>query len=69
MIFDEIHNVYNKEDKNTWGITIQLISKILGTSIHMLFMSATPLNNPEEITELLTLMDTPPMPTESSKLK
>ena len=35
----------------------------------MLFMSATPLNNPEEITELLTLMDTPPMPTESSKLK
>lgn len=56
MIFDEIHNAYNKEDNNTWGKTIQFISYIMGSSIHMLYMSATPLNNPEEIVELLSLM-------------
>ena len=56
MICDEIHNVYNSQEKNNWGIAIQAILDI-ESSCRAVFVTATPLNNsPTEIVDLLNML-------------
>ena len=56
IVCDEIHNVYNTEMKNNWGISIQYILD-LHPSTRGLFMSATPINNsPTEVIDILNLL-------------
>lgn len=56
IICDEIHNVYNSEDKNNWGIAIQSVLDNV-PSVRAVFLSATPLNNsPTEVVDLLNLL-------------
>lgn len=60
IICDEIHNVYNTEKKNNWGIAIQYVldyHEKAGNAIYAVFMSATPINNsPSEIIDMLNLL-------------
>lgn len=56
IICDEIHNVYNSNEKNNWGIAIQAVLDYSPTT-RAVFMSATPLNNnPSEIIDLMNLL-------------
>ncbi len=56
LICDEIHNLYNSNEKNNWGAAIQTILNY-HRSCRALFLSATPLNNsPTEIVDLLNLL-------------
>ena len=56
IICDEIHNVYNSDDKNNWGIAIQSVLDNV-PSVRAVFLSATPLNNsPTEVVDLLNLL-------------
>jgi hypothetical protein len=56
VICDEIHNTYNSQDKNNWGIALQYVLNS-DTSIRSVFLSATPINNnPSEIVDLLNLL-------------
>lgn len=56
IICDEIHNVYNTNEKNNWGVALQTILNY-HDSCRALFLSATPLNNsPTEIIDLLNLL-------------
>jgi DNA polymerase III delta prime subunit len=68
IICDEIHNIYNSEEANSWGLAIETIidyftdsSKIDKTfynSIRLLYLSATPLNSsPVEIVSLINLLN------------
>jgi hypothetical protein len=75
MICDEIHNVYNSIEMNSYGLALRTIlniyevpalyKKYLGltaaaverTTLRVIFMSATPINNsPAEIVDLLNLL-------------
>ena len=56
VICDEIHNTYNSQDKNNWGVALQYILNY-HPSIRSVFLSATPINNnPTEIVDLLNLL-------------
>ena len=56
LICDEIHNVYNTQNKNNWGAVLQYVLNY-DVSIRAVFMSATPINNsPTEIVDLLNLL-------------
>jgi hypothetical protein len=57
LICDEIHNTYNSERPNNYGIAIQGILDNV-PSCRAVFASATPLNNnPTEIVDLLNLLN------------
>ncbi len=57
IICDEIHNVYNSNDKNNWGVALQLLVNYLGDDIHIMYLSATPINHsPTEIIDLGNLL-------------
>lgn len=51
-----MQNTYNHDDPNTWGNAITFLSVLMNDKIHCLYLSATPLNHPEEISELINLM-------------
>lgn len=56
LICDEIHNVYNSNEKNNWGAALQTILNH-HKSCRAIFLSATPLNNsPTEVIDLLNLL-------------
>jgi hypothetical protein len=56
VICDEIHNVYNTQERNNWGIALQTILNYHNTC-RALFLSATPLNtSPTELIDLLNLL-------------
>lgn len=56
IICDEIHNVYNSQEKNNWGIAIQAVLD-KEQSCRAVFASATPFSNsPTEIVDLLNLL-------------
>jgi hypothetical protein len=56
IICDEIHNVYNSQEKNNWGIAIQAVLDREPTC-RAVFASATPFSNsPTEIVDLLNLL-------------
>jgi hypothetical protein len=56
FICDEIHNVYNSNQKNNWGAAIQIILD-KNPSMKTLLLSATPINNnPSEIIDLMNLL-------------
>lgn len=57
IICDEIHNAYNSIEQNNWGKAIQFVLNVLGPDIHCALMSATPINNPNEINDLLSLLN------------
>lgn len=58
VICDEIHNVYNSVEKNSWGISLQILARKV-PSCRFVYTSATPINNsPTEIVDLLNLLDT-----------
>ncbi len=60
VICDEIHNVYNSQETNTYGQAIKhILDYYVGkeTEPKVLFMSATPLNyRPSELVDLLNLI-------------
>lgn len=56
IICDEIHNVYNSIEQNNWGKAIQFVLNVLGSDIYCALLSATPINNPNEINDLLNLL-------------
>lgn len=56
LICDEIHNVWNAQEKNNWGIAIQLLLDTEPT-IKAVFLSATPISNsPTEIIDMMNLL-------------
>ena len=56
IIGDEIHNVYNSNEQNNYGIALQTVLDHVPTC-RAVFTSATPLNNsPTEIIDLLNLL-------------
>jgi superfamily II DNA or RNA helicase len=57
IICDEIHNLYNEEESNTWGMAIiYLLKKI--PSIKAVFLSATPISKSKrEVVHLLNLLN------------
>ncbi len=58
LICDEIHEVYNKVDNNSWGIALQTILDYHKDRLKALFLSATPLNNsPTEIIKVINLLN------------
>jgi hypothetical protein len=61
IICDEIQNVYNSEEKNNYGIALQIIvneyEKKENEELRVLYLSATPINNrPSEFIDLLNLL-------------
>lgn len=57
VICDEIHNVYNSVETNTYGKALQYIFDHYGDSIKVILMSGTPINNkPSEIIDVLNLL-------------
>ena len=58
VIADEIHNVYNMQAKNNYGVAIQYILDVLGDEApRAVFMSATPMSgSAEEIVDLGNLV-------------
>jgi hypothetical protein len=61
IIADEIHNVYNSQETNLYGVAIKEILKYYRgreDEPKVLFMSGTPINNkPSEIIDILNLLD------------
>ena len=56
LICDEIHNTYNMNMKNNYGVAIQFVLDSI-PSLRAVFMSATPVNNsPTEIVEVLNYL-------------
>ncbi len=56
LICDEVHNTYNMNMKNNRGVAIQFILDSI-PSVHLLTISATPINNsPTEAVELVNYM-------------
>jgi superfamily II DNA or RNA helicase len=56
IICDEIHNVYNSNEKNNWGVAIQTVLDHEPTC-RAVFATATPINNnPTEIIDLANLL-------------
>ena len=60
IVCDEIHRTYNAYEMNNWGESIQFVLNLLGNDVYAVFMSATPLNNSNEIYDLLKLLSNPP---------
>jgi hypothetical protein len=56
IICDEVHNIYNNLTKNSYGVSIQILSYVLGEHVHMLYLSATPLIYANQLGALLNLM-------------
>jgi superfamily II DNA or RNA helicase len=56
IICDEIHNAYNAIEQNNYGKAIQFVINILGPSVYLMMLSATPLTNSTEITDFLSLL-------------
>jgi|UniRef100_A0A6C0IYQ4 hypothetical protein len=56
VICDEIHNMYNAHQPNSWGKAIQFVLNVLGKDVTALFLSATPLSNSSEILDLISLL-------------
>lgn len=55
LICDEIHNVYNRRDNNSWGIALSYI--LDNTNAKALFISATPISNSQsEIVSVVNLL-------------
>ena len=68
IICDEVHNIYNSEEQNSWGLVIELIidyfndvtkkDKAIYNSIRLLYLSATPLtSSPKEIVPIINLLN------------
>ncbi len=68
IICDEIHNIYNSEEQNSWGLALELIidyfndplkkDKAIYNSIRLLYLSATPLtSSPKEIIPIINLLN------------
>lgn len=56
LICDEVHNTYNTENINNYGLCILYITYFV-KSLKTIYMSATPLNNsPTEIIDLMNLL-------------
>jgi hypothetical protein len=55
IICDEIHQVYNAQFKNNWGFTIQYLIDSIQT-LRALYLTATPIENPTEVIDLLNLL-------------
>ena len=56
IIADEIHNTYNMNMKNNYGVALQYILNY-HPSVKALFLTATPINNsPQEVVDLLDLL-------------
>lgn len=61
VICDEIHKVYNSEEKNNWGIAISTIMNKPELGFRVVYLSATPINNnPTETVDLLNMLIPPP---------
>ena len=57
VICDEIHNVYNSLETNSYGRALQFLLDKYPTTMKVLFMSGTPINNkPSEIVDILNLV-------------
>lgn len=57
MVCDEIHNTYNSEDLNNYGLSILYITHNI-KNMKTLFMTATPINNSSyEIIDLINLLN------------
>lgn len=57
LICDEIHEVYNKHNKNSWGVALQTVLDHHKYNMKAIFASATPLNNsPLEIINIGNLL-------------
>jgi hypothetical protein len=57
IVCDEVHNIYNSNEKNNWGVAIQYILNEHGNKMRALFLSGTPLKNSQtEIVDLLNLL-------------
>lgn len=59
LICDEIHNLYNINEKNKYGIAIQYTLNVLGDNApRVIFLSATPITgSATEITDLINLLN------------
>lgn len=55
LICDEVHQIYNSREKNNWGIAIQAILDYW-EDLHAIYLSATPLNSPSEIVNLINIL-------------
>lgn len=56
LICDEIHNVYNANEKNNYGVAIQYILDNV-QNLRALFLSATPINtSPTEVIDIINLL-------------
>ncbi len=56
IIVDEVHNVYNSEERNQWGDVLLFMSLFLQRNIKLILMSGTPVNNSLEIYDLANLL-------------
>lgn len=56
LIVDEVHNVYNSENRNNYGDAIVFLAQVLQRSVKVIAMSGTPINNPQEIYDLCNIM-------------
>jgi hypothetical protein len=57
IICDEIHNVYNSLETNSYGRALRFLLDHFDKNIKVLFMSGTPINNkPSEIVDILNLV-------------
>lgn len=55
VICDEVHNLYNSSDMNTWGIALKHL--LDNTHCKVMYLSATPVNNsPKKIVSVANLM-------------
>jgi hypothetical protein len=54
-ICDEIHNVYNSVETNIWGFVLEMITRVIGTRMCLLLLSATPMSH--SATEIISLMN------------
>ena len=61
LVADEIHNVYNMQSKNNYGVAIQYVLDVLGEDApRAVFMSATPMTgSAAEVVDLLNLLIPP----------
>lgn len=55
IICDEVHNLYNSNTMNSWGLCVKYIIDSIPSKV--LFLSATPVNNrPEKIVSVINLL-------------
>jgi hypothetical protein len=57
IICDEIHHSYNSQNINNWGVALKvLFSYKEALNMRIIIMSATPVNTPEEIIDVINLL-------------